>query len=272
LLLNNAPRRDARPAILDRLAGDDFEIEAFWACGGEFPGEGEGYAGVYSSGSPHGAYEALPWIERQHRLLEDFAARGVPTLGVCFGSQILASALCGRDQVFRRPDCEVGYKWLDLRDDAVADPLCRGLAEGLRMFVWHNDEVRHDHPEMEILASTAACPNQVWRHRSAPAWGVQGHLEITRAEAPAWFERNRERLERDGADVDALIAEAEETTEAKSMLRNFLDLCRVSAGRGRDDRATARGAPGNHGVGTDNPAPAGGSRTELSGVSMQTIH
>ena len=242
LLVNNATRRDARPEILDRMAGDDVAIETCWAYGGEFPPDGEDYAGVYLSGSPRGSYEPLAWIEREHRLIEELADRGVPMFGVCFGSQILASALCGRDQVFRRGHCEVGHKWLDVLKDASDDPLCRGLGRRVRMFVWHNDEIRHDHPDMRILASSDVCPNQIWRHRAAPAWGVQGHLEITRAEAPRWFERNRERLERDGADVDALIADAHDASEAKTMLRDFLNLCRARTAGGTGQAGEARRA------------------------------
>ena len=54
--------------------------------------------------------------------------------------------------------------------------------------------------------------------------------EITRAEGPRWFESNRDRLEGDGADVDALIAAVDEALEAKTMLRNFFDYCRRRVG------------------------------------------
>ena len=229
LILNNTPRADARPGIVDRFAGEDWRVETRWAAGGELPDEPDGYAAIYLSGSPHGAYEEIDWISREHELIEHAAAKGIPMFGVCFGSQILASALCGRDQVFRRPDCEVGHLWLDLGEEARRDILCTGLGERLRMFVWHNDEVRHDHDEMVVLGTTPDCPNQMWRHRSLPVWGVQGHLEITRAEAPEWFERNRAPLTKDGADVDALIAEADDAAEAKTMLREFLAFSRRRA-------------------------------------------
>ena len=246
LLVNNTTNRDARPEILDRMAGNRFGIDACWAYGGEFPDSDHHYAGAYLSGSPHGSYEILPWIEREHELIDGLAERNVPMFGVCFGSQILASALCGRDEVFRRADCEVGYKWLDVRVGAAGDPVCCDLGQSVRMFVWHNDEVRDDHPDVSVLASTDMCPNQIWRHREHAAWGVQGHLEITRAEAPRWFERNRERLERDGADVDALIADADAASDAKTMLGNFLDLCWEHPARNVEivvETSLDRGAP-----------------------------
>jgi GMP synthase-like glutamine amidotransferase len=229
LLLNNTLRADARPEILDRFAGEDWLVEMHWAVGDEFPDELDGYDAVYFSGSPHGAYEDIAWIRREHDLIEQAAKKGIPMFGVCFGSQILASALCGRDQVFRRTGCKVGFLQLDVTQAARSDALCVELGASLRMFLWHNDEVRHDHKDMVILGTTPDCLNQIWRHRSLPAWGVQGHLEITRTEAPTWFERNRVRLEKDGADVNALIAEADESAEAKTMLREFLGYSRRRA-------------------------------------------
>ena len=89
------------------------------------------------------------------------------------------------------------------------------------MFVWHNDEVRADHPDMVVLASSPDCPNHVWRHRDAPAWGIQGHPEVDAAQARAWFDLSRERLEADGADVGALKRRAVDALEAKTLIRNF---------------------------------------------------
>ncbi len=166
-------------------------------------------------------------------MIAELAHLGTPTLGICFGSQILASSLFGRDQVYRRAACEVGYKWLDVDPDAAADPVCGGLDRRIRMFVWHNDDVHADHDDMQVIATTDVCDNQIWRHRTRPIWGIQGHLEITAAEAPQWFGRNRERLEADGADVDRLIAEAEQAEVAKTMLHRFVDLCRPTDARPR---------------------------------------
>ena len=257
LLLNNTTRPHARPEIVDRFAGEEWRVEERWAAGGEFPDEVGDYDAIYLSGSPHGAYEEIDWIRREHRLIEGAGARGIPMFGVCFGSQILASALCGRDQVFRRSGCEVGYLRLDTTAQARSDALCAGLGRRPRLFVWHNDEVRPDHPDVVVLGTTLDCPNQIWRHRSLPAWGVQGHVEITRAEAPAWFERNRARLERDGADVGALIAEADDAAEAKTMLREFL---RFSRRRAIGDGEPRVSQPGHGGVGANAPGRLGNVR------------
>lgn len=233
LFLQNGTRPRSVSNLEERFAGAGFEVDVRWAYHGEFPDEPGAYDACFLSGSPHGAYEDIPWIHREHELIRELAEKRVPTLGICFGSQILGSALCGRDQVFRRPTCEVGYVDLDVTAEATGDPVAGNLGESVEMFVWHNDEVKAGHPGMAIIASSPACPNHVWRHREAPAWGIQGHPEVDAAQARDWFDLVRDRLEKDGADVDALKREAVDALESKTMLDNFMRLAGGSPGPSR---------------------------------------
>ena len=239
LFLNNTAHPAAVPPILERLRGDDLEMESAWAARSEFPQSLDRYAGAFVSGSPRSSYDREPWIEREHEVLSELVCRGTPVMGICFGSQILASSLFGRDQVYRRSACEVGYAWLDVAPEAAGDPVCTRLERRMRMFVWHNDDVRADHPDMQVLATSGACANQVWRHRDLPVWGIQGHVEVTVDGAPRWFERNRAHLEADGVDVDRLVDSAEDTANARTMLERFLDVCR----RYRDRAVSGAGIP-----------------------------
>ena len=223
LFLQNGPRRATVSKLEQRFADAGFEVDFKFAYGGEFPESLDDYEACFLSGSPHGAYEDIPWIHREHALIEELAERGVPTLGICFGSQILGSALCGRDQVFRRQRCEVGWMSLGLAPDASGDALTSGLERSVHMFVWHNDEVRDGHRDMRILAASPDCPNHVWRYRDLPIWGIQGHPEVNAAQARVWFEDSRKRLEADGADVDALKRDASDGVEAKRLISNFIE-------------------------------------------------
>ena len=227
LYLGNGRKFESVAKLDDRFEGWGLTVSRCWAFNGEFPDSLDGFDGVFVSGSPHGAYEDIPFIHREHDLIKAAAEREIPMLGICFGSQILASALCGRDQVFRRESCEIGYKDLPVTEAARDDPVSGALGKSVHMFVWHNDEVRGDHPDMTVLASSDLCPNQIWRWRDAPVWGIQGHPEITREQAPIWFEENRDRMEKDGANVDVLKASADEATEAKTMLTRFVDVVKA---------------------------------------------
>lgn len=224
LYLHNGRSQQTIARLDERFESWGLDVAHFWAYQNEFPADLKGYDGIFLSGSPHGAYEDIPFIEREHRLIVDAAAQGIPMLGVCFGSQILASALCGRDQVFRRASCEIGNKWLQATPAAANDPIASGIAPQVYMFVWHNDEVRASHPDMTILASSDLCPNQIWRYKDRPIWGIQGHPEITLEQAPHWFEQNRATMEQDGGDIAELIATADEAAAAKTLLTRFAQL------------------------------------------------
>ena len=150
--------------------------------------------------------------------------KDIPMLGICFGQQILASALCGREQVFRREKCEVGYKWLKTTNHILNDDISSHLGESVFMFVWHNDEVSPDHPDLRIIAYSDDCPNHIFRYKDKPIWGIQGHPEITLEESKNWFKENHEDLEKDGARINDLLRDVNEAIPAKMMIERFAKL------------------------------------------------
>jgi GMP synthase-like glutamine amidotransferase len=87
------------PAMFEKLlAAVDPELTFFTVrvVAGEMPA-GPGQADAWLvTGSRHGVYDGMPWIEPLKAFLRDCVAAGVPVVGICFGHQILAEALGGR--------------------------------------------------------------------------------------------------------------------------------------------------------------------------------
>ncbi len=130
--------------------------------------------GVVLTGSTAGVYEAdeRPWIADQEALVRELVARGVPTLGVCFGHQVVNSALGGTVE-------HVGRDAGLVEADLAADPLFDGVDPVVTSL--HGDNVTELGEGMEVIASADHAPIYGTRHRTSPVWTVQFHPEITEA-------------------------------------------------------------------------------------------
>jgi GMP synthase (glutamine-hydrolysing) len=110
--------------------------------------------------------------------------RGVPYLGICLGSQILARA-SGVD-VVQGPVREVGFEPVRTTGAATDDPLLSVLDQDEVVLQWHEDT--HELPEGAVLLITGdRIPVQGYRVGDR-AWGVQFHLEVDALELGWWLE------------------------------------------------------------------------------------
>jgi GMP synthase (glutamine-hydrolysing) len=125
-------------------------------------------------GGPMGVYEQdrHSWIASQLRRLAPRLAADRPTLGVCFGAQMIAAALGAK--VYRGPAREVGFNPIDLGEAGRASPL-RHLA-GVPILHWHSDTFTL--PEgVELLASSHLYAHQAFR-RGRNLLALQFHAEM----------------------------------------------------------------------------------------------
>ncbi|WP_298199115.1 glutamine amidotransferase [Novosphingobium sp.] len=152
-------------------------------------------------GGPMGVYEQdqHPWITCQLRRLARRIAADRPTLGVCFGAQMMAAAMGA--PVFAGPHVEIGFHPVAVH--APDSPL-RHLAE-VPVLHWHGDTF--DLPdEVELLASSPLYPHQAFR-RGPNLLALQFHAEM--GEDPrfeAWLEEGEATLARAGVTEPALRA------------------------------------------------------------------
>jgi GMP synthase-like glutamine amidotransferase len=126
----------------------------------------------------------LPWLRAEKTLIGEAVRAGKPYFGACLGVQLLAASLGAR--VFPGPTPEVGLLPVALTPEGKADPVFAGAPDELLTFQWHGDTF--DLPEGAVLlASSPVYPHQAFRWGKS-AYGVQFHLEISRALAEQWLE------------------------------------------------------------------------------------
>ena len=162
---------------------------------------------VIMMGGPMSVYEhaTYPWIAcQQHRLAQRLELDR-PTLGVCFGAQLMAAALGA--EVYRGPVKEVGFHPLEVRNGETTSPL-RHL-DGIPVLHWHGDTFAL--PEgTELLASTERYAHQAFR-RGANVLGLQFHAEMGLDERfQVWTEQWPDDIAAGGTTVERLRAEHDE--------------------------------------------------------------
>ena len=145
-----------------------------------------------------------PHLGPVRTLLADAVEKGVPTLALCLGAQLLAEASGGS---VRHGTPEIG--WVPLRQTAegAADPIVGALPDGTAFFNAHADFITL--PEgATLLASSADAP--VHAFRVGAALGLQHHPEIDASFVAGYVEAPgvADYLEANGWTPEALVAEA----------------------------------------------------------------
>lgn len=98
---------------------------------------------------------------------------GVPTLGICYGHQLMAKSLGG--SVTPCSDKEYGRRHLS---HVVADSLVGGLASD-QVWMSHGDQVGAAPPGFKTTASTETCPIAAFENLATKTFGVQFHPEVS---------------------------------------------------------------------------------------------
>ncbi len=164
------------------------------------PNEGEslpdpdaGYAAVVVFGGPMSANDDhLPGIRAQLKWIPRVVEAGVPFLGICLGSQLLARALGARVSPHAGGMAEIGY--------FEAEPTPAGAAlfdAPPKVYHWHLEGFELPAGGVRLLQGERF-PNQAFA-LGPRCYGVQFHPEVTRDIIEDWSTRSAHQLALPGA-------------------------------------------------------------------------
>ncbi|MBT6546218.1 MAG: glutamine amidotransferase [Rhodobacteraceae bacterium] len=115
-------------------------------------------------------FEENPFLHEEYRWISECLEQGVPTLGICMGSQQLAYHLGAKIRIMDDNTCEFGYYEIfptENGQEFLNQPLT----------VAHSHFEYFDMPEGVVhLASSALCTNQAFRYGDK-VYGFQFHPE-----------------------------------------------------------------------------------------------
>ena len=161
------------------------------------------YDGIVSLGAIAGVLEESKhaWMPVERKMFEEALELDIPLLGICFGSQLLASA--GGAEVYKVATPEVGWTKVDMVSPAAgtgsADPVMAALGDTPDVFHFHYDSFTI--PEnFELFGVSGAIPQAFKVGKRA--WGMQFHIEVGLAAMHSWFATYGRAFEKEGVSID----------------------------------------------------------------------
>jgi GMP synthase (glutamine-hydrolysing) len=175
--------------------------------GDPVPRDMKGAAGLIVMGGPMGVYESdrYPFLRDETALIESALRENKPVLGVCLGSQLLASTLGAR--VVKGRAKEIGWHRVRLAAEARDDRLLRALPESFTALHWHGDVFELPRGAV-ALASSEMTPIQAFRWGET-AYGLLFHLEVTEGQVRAMVREFADEVREANADGEEIVGAAD---------------------------------------------------------------
>jgi len=167
----------------------------------------EQYSGIISLGAHAGVLEEEkhPWMSHERKIMQWALATETALLGLCFGSQLLASAAGSR--VYKAENGEFAWTKVNMLPEASSDPVIGALGDTADAFQFHYDSF--DLPENAVLLGESNGTIEAFRVGSS-AWATQFHPEVGLSQQLAWLSTYRGAFIREGIDIDEQIAKSHE--------------------------------------------------------------
>ena len=171
----------------------------------------EQYSGIISMGAHAGVLEEdkHAWMSHERKIMKWALDTETPLLGLCFGSQLLASAAGGR--IYKAETGEFAWTKVDMLPAAANDPVIGTLGETVDAFQFHYDNI--ELPKNAVLLGESNGTIEAFRVGSS-AWATQFHPEVGLSQQLAWLSTYRGAFIREGIDINEQIAKSHELAES----------------------------------------------------------
>jgi GMP synthase (glutamine-hydrolysing) len=197
------------------FVSDGFEIHDVLAEGHKIPLKAEEYKAIIILGGPMSVYDELDTLKREEQLIRNAILHRIPLLGICLGSQLIASTVGGR--VYKGNHKEIGWYNVKVTETGRKEIFNGITSDNLRVFQWHGDT--YDLPDAaKILAGSQ---NYIQAFRIGCAIGVQFHLEVNEIMIRDWIEQYKQEITQERIELSQM------TENIGTQVNDVASLCRV---------------------------------------------
>lgn len=154
--------------------------------------------------------------------LAEARARRIPTLGICFGGQLMTEAFGGRIEK-DEARAEVGTFAVTKTDAGESDPLFAYLPKMFDAQLGHKDHFIEIPRDAVLLASSERSPNQAWAFPGEPLYALTFHPELDVAGTLYRVDYYAKEYKVTPESRAAMAASLRESPESNEMLSRFLN-------------------------------------------------
>lgn len=183
------------------------------------PNGPRGFTHVILSGSKTSCLDGSPWTQDLMKYVREAVDAGVPTLGVCYGHQIIAKTYGGESILRASPKPEIG--WVEIRQ-TVPNPVLEGLPAKFHTFQSHFEEVTKLPAGFVTTAESDRCAIQAFFVEKKPLFGIQFHPERNAEEGQQSIDRQKKTTPESCIFGDGKAKSVFTENVARTIFRNFI--------------------------------------------------
>jgi GMP synthase (glutamine-hydrolysing) len=205
------------------LLSDGYRISEILASKQKIPETIDNYDAIFILGGPMSVNDNFKYLMKEKQLIVNSIGLGIPVLGICLGSQIIANSCGGKVQ--RGSKKEIGWGFVDITDDGKNSLFKNIIDKTIQVFQWHGDTFAL--PENTLILSLSSLYVQAFKYKTA--FGIQFHLEVTEQMILNWMQEYQKEIQDENVDKQELVFEMEKKVKelnrySKIVYKNFISL------------------------------------------------